>query len=289
MDHFLSKPFQKADLVEVLATAVPVAPVVPHEPVTPLSVLVVEDNAVNQKVTGLVLESMGHRYSFASNGKEAVEAALGGQYDLVLMDCQMPIMDGYQATIALRGSDQGRKIPIIALTAQTLPGDRERCLASGMDGYTPKPFGRDSLSAEIQRVLRERAASRSPDSGPSQDDIPLLSEGALEQLRAMSRTSPGTVREIVELFRTEGLRIVAELRAAADGRDEPTFARLRHELLGSSAMVGAARVTSFANSVKDAARAGDFVAVSREIDHIERTILETHRLFRRALGAPSSP
>jgi CheY-like chemotaxis protein/signal transduction histidine kinase/HPt (histidine-containing phosphotransfer) domain-containing protein len=298
MDHFLSKPFQKADLAAVLTSTRPVSPIPPAKeseaegraspsPEKALSVLVAEDNLINQKLTALVLESMGYRYTFASNGKEAVETALAGRFDLVLMDCQMPIMDGYQATMAIRDSEAGRDLPIIALTAQTMPGDRERCLASGMDGYTPKPFGRESLSAEIDRVLRERASGAAPvpRSHTRAEEVPLLSEDALAQLHAMNGANPAAAREIVNLFRSEGLRIASELRAAADARDIGAFAQLRHELLGSSVMVGATRVALWTRSLQQATKTGDFSSAARDIAYLERAILDTYQTFTRSLSS----
>ncbi len=228
---------------------------------------------------------MGHQAVFASNGQEAVEIALAGPFDLVLMDCQMPLLDGYQATRALRSAPAGQKLPILALTAQTLPGDRDQCFAAGMDGYVPKPFNREMLAAEIARVLRVRgsaAAERMP-SRPATESG-LLSPKALEQLRGMNRRSPATAAQIVDLFRTEGTRILADLEAAAVAAEIGSISRLNHELLGSAGMIGAARVEAQARALEDHAKALDFAAVLAFLPEIERDLAETARLFEGALS-----
>jgi two-component system, sensor histidine kinase and response regulator len=118
-------------------------------PVRALQILLVEDNPVNQKVATHILEKHGHNVVVAGNGKEALDVLDNEAFDVVLMDVQMPEMDGLEATVAIRAREQGtnRHLPIVALTAQALPGDRESCLRAGMDGYLAKPV-------QIQPLLR---------------------------------------------------------------------------------------------------------------------------------------
>jgi signal transduction histidine kinase/ActR/RegA family two-component response regulator len=119
-------------------------------------VLVAEDNAVNQRLVKRMLEKMGHVVDIASDGYQAVTLAMANPYDIVIMDCSMPEMDGYQATAEIRRLNKEgalRRIPIIALTANALPEDRERCLAAGMDDYLSKPIGRDDLHAMLEKYL----------------------------------------------------------------------------------------------------------------------------------------
>ncbi|HEX4797250.1 MAG TPA: response regulator [Humisphaera sp.] len=122
-----------------------------------LNVLLAEDNAVNQKFATRVLEGAGHKVTVASNGRQAVDLSGAQSFDLVLMDIQMPEMDGLEATRTIRGREAvtGRKTPIIAMTANAMGGDREMCLAAGMDGYIAKPVKKDLLFAEMGRVLGE--------------------------------------------------------------------------------------------------------------------------------------
>ena len=120
-------------------------------------VLVVEDNPVNQKVALLQLERLGCRADLATNGLEAIEAYKRGEYDVILMDCQMPVMDGFEATRMLRTLEMpGRRTPIIALTAHAMKGDRDRCLAAGMDDYLAKPVERGALARTLKRWVQER-------------------------------------------------------------------------------------------------------------------------------------
>jgi CheY-like chemotaxis protein len=114
---------------------------------------VAEDNAVNQRVAVRMLEKAGHRVDLVSNGREAVEALGRKPYDLVLMDCLMPQMDGFEATRAIRAAEVGtvRHVPIVALTANAMQRDREECLAAGMDDYLTKPFTKQALTTALER------------------------------------------------------------------------------------------------------------------------------------------
>jgi len=138
------------------AAADPAAPEpgAPAADAAPLSVLVAEDTPVNQAVARRMLESLGCEVEIAENGEIAVERATAREFDLVLMDCQMPVMDGYLATHALRAgeSEGGRALTIVAMTANAMAGDRERCLEAGMDDYLVKPVLRDALAEMLGRV-----------------------------------------------------------------------------------------------------------------------------------------
>jgi CheY-like chemotaxis protein len=122
--------------------------------------LLVEDNPVNQRVAQAVLGKLGYQSELAVNGAEAVTAAAARSYDLILMDCQMPVMDGFEATRRIREAQAGaRRVPILAMTANAMQGDRERCLQVGMDDYLPKPVTLDALRVALQRWLPPVAAN----------------------------------------------------------------------------------------------------------------------------------
>ena len=134
-------------------------------------ILIVEDNVTNQKLARRMVEKLGHRAAVVANGLEALEAMAGGVFDLILMDCQMPEMDGYEATRAIRQGEAGsaRHLPIIAMTANAVEGEREHCLAIGMDDYIAKPVKISVLVAVLERWLGENgcragrgACSRGP-------------------------------------------------------------------------------------------------------------------------------
>lgn len=138
----------------LLEPATPAAPAPAATPVTvrALRVLLAEDNPVNQRMAERMLQRLGHTVQVAPDGAAAVAAVLDGPFDLVLMDCQMPVLDGYEATRAIRDltGERGR-VPVIALTANALSGDREKCLDAGMDDYLPKPFRIEELAAMLAR------------------------------------------------------------------------------------------------------------------------------------------
>jgi signal transduction histidine kinase/ligand-binding sensor domain-containing protein/CheY-like chemotaxis protein len=146
-------PYRVAAAAEV---GDPAPEVEPAAVLPPMRILLAEDNAVNQKVAARCLEKNGHSICIASNGHAAVEAAGREAFDLILMDVQMPEMDGFQATAAIRASEQGstRHVPIIAMTAHAMSGDRERCLVAGMDGYVPKPLRLQELLHAIAQATR---------------------------------------------------------------------------------------------------------------------------------------
>ncbi|MDH5473485.1 MAG: response regulator, partial [Gammaproteobacteria bacterium] len=114
-------------------------------------ILLAEDNLTNQRLAVQILTTLGHSVDVVSNGIEAVEYAAKGDYDLILMDCQMPVMDGYEATAAIRGEESGRRVPVIAMTANVMKYDREKCLAAGMDDYISKPIN----IVSFQQVLND--------------------------------------------------------------------------------------------------------------------------------------
>jgi two-component system, sensor histidine kinase and response regulator len=142
-----------ADGVPARGAATTPTPAAAAGPVRSLHILVAEDNVVNQRLAARMLEKAGHRADLVGNGQDAVAAIGRACYDLVLMDCQMPQLDGFEATRAIRVAEAGsdRHVPIVALTANAMEGDRERCVAAGMDDYLSKPFTKQALAAVLER------------------------------------------------------------------------------------------------------------------------------------------
>jgi PAS domain S-box-containing protein len=160
---FVSKPVRKPELLAALESALRLSPsataqsgeaALPAPPQRPLRILVAEDNRVNQTLALRLLERAGHYADLAENGAQAVERYHAAHYDVILMDIQMPVLDGLEATAAIRADEAGttRHIPILALTAHAMVGERERCLAAGMDGYLTKPIQRAELFRELERI-----------------------------------------------------------------------------------------------------------------------------------------
>ncbi|HVT77434.1 MAG TPA: response regulator, partial [Acidimicrobiales bacterium] len=161
-DAWLSKPLRHATVRDCLAFVITDAPArtestdaakAPSQPASAGRVLVVEDNAVNRKVAVALLDKLGYAVDTAVDGVEALEALSRSQYDVVLMDCQMPRMDGYEATAEIRRRETDRHTPIVAMTASAMATDRERCLAEGMDDYLAKPIDRAALSNALRRCM----------------------------------------------------------------------------------------------------------------------------------------
>jgi CheY-like chemotaxis protein len=171
---YLLKPIRQSELREAIARVLGAreqngaVPLITRyslgdalEPIAVLRVLVAEDNAVNQRLATRLLEKRGHRVTLSRNGREAVEALANQTFDLVLMDVQMPEMDGFEATAAIREKEKhnGARVPIIALTAHAMKGDRERCLAAGMDGYLSKPIRSQELDEILETYLARRTGA----------------------------------------------------------------------------------------------------------------------------------
>ncbi|MEL6345534.1 MAG: response regulator [Myxococcota bacterium] len=153
------------DTLQPLDTAVHfIAETAVDTPITSAPVLVVEDNQTNQFVVSMFMSHLGYAFDIASNGQEAVTRfrEQAGRYTLILMDCQMPVMDGYEATAAIRALPNGSTIPIIALTANVMNGDRQRARDAGMDDYLSKPLSRETLSAMLERWLADPTPQTKP-------------------------------------------------------------------------------------------------------------------------------
>jgi signal transduction histidine kinase/CheY-like chemotaxis protein len=198
-------------------------------------VLVAEDNPVNQKVDVGFLVALGYQADVVGTGRAAVTACLEQAYDAILMDCQMPDLDGYEATAAIRARESTRRTPIVALTASAMKGDREKCLAAGMDDYLTKPLSREALEAVLSHFVsphpaKHMAPRSSALGGP-------IDESTLDDLRA--HTQPGFVAEAIDVFQRNSARRMAQLRGDLERGDHASFLRVLHSLKGSCGIIGA--------------------------------------------------
>ena len=213
-------------------------------------ILLVEDNPVNQDVGTAMLESLGCTVTIANNGAEALEAMTGGHFDLVFMDCQMPVMDGYEATRLLRQRERSAPAGtpariVIALTAHAMEGDRELCLAAGMDDYLSKPFNQEQLKAILERwcpkgaaqeALPTAAAASTEPSSP----VTTLDPNALASIRALQREGgPDILGKAIGTYLTTSPVLLQGLQEAVASGDAGGVQKAAHTLKSSSATLGA--------------------------------------------------
>ena len=229
------------------------------------TVLLVEDNPVNVEVATAMLETLGLRVRCAVNGEQALQAVCAGQYDALLMDCQMPVMDGFAATAEIRRHEnaQGgaRSLPIIAITANALRGDREACLAAGMDDYLSKPFTLQQLGAVLGRwiALPPPAGQRAdpPPPLPRAIERDVINLRALDNIRALSaERGDALVRRVIDAYITDTAQHLNTLRAAIAGLDSGALRQVAHRLKSGSANVGADRLAQMCRALEQLGRAG---------------------------------
>jgi signal transduction histidine kinase/HPt (histidine-containing phosphotransfer) domain-containing protein/ActR/RegA family two-component response regulator len=259
----------------------------------PARVLLVDDVAVNQKVALTMLRRFGCLADLASNGEEALALLERNVYDVVLMDCQMPLMDGFSATRVQRDREAktGRHVPIVAMTAHAMHGDRERCLAAGMDDYVAKPVRREALQGALERWVPGRfmplASRERADAPVAHPDADLLDRAVLEGLRGVEQQgAPGFVAEVISLFESQGRLSLDLLRAAVESGDPDEWRARLHVLKGSASSVGAARLSEHCGSLeKLAATPGWAEMATEELKAIEAEYAETVEALARLGGA----
>jgi two-component system sensor histidine kinase/response regulator len=266
LNAYLTKPVRQAELWKAILSALG-SPATPRGPLPRsaeskhldegrgLRVLLAEDNPVNQKLAMRLLEKQGHTVAVAGNGKEALAALEKGRFDLVLMDGQMPEMDGFEATAAIRAREQGtdRHVPIVAMTAYAMKGDRERCLQAGMDDYLSKPFRASDLAAVIERLALHTVT---PGPAPDQEsnDEPVLD---WKQALAQVGGSVDLLRDLAAMFLAEHPGWMSQLGEAVACSDVAQVKRLAHTLKGSLGLFGARAAFDAARELEAMARSGD--------------------------------
>jgi CheY-like chemotaxis protein len=258
---------------------------VPPDTAKLIRILVVEDHLMNQRVMLRMLARLGYTADAVCNGVEAVAALTRSPYDIVLMDCQMPELDGYEATRQIRKcGGRFRSTPIIAVTANAMDGDREKCLASGMSDYMSKPVLTQTLATTLEKwILPDAAAGvgysakappaaashRAPASGTQTraqpDSQPAAGEamnaapaelgeavdpGALETLRSMDAGDEGFMAKIIELFLADLSERIDALKVAAQTRDGDALGRIAHALKGSCGHFGATRLAALCRKME---------------------------------------
>ncbi len=284
----LLKPVLKADLMAAILKALgsrqgkisaSPAPVTRHalrKSAHKLRILVAEDNAVNQAVIMRVLQKMGHTPVLAQTGKKALGLALAEKFDLVFMDVQMPEMDGLAATAAIRKSEANSRthLPIFAMTAHAMTGDRERCLQAGMDGYITKPVRFTDIEQTLSGLRSAPAAHNRPAEAASWNKAEALAriEGDEELLR-----------EVCQLFLEESPKLLDKLRQAVAAGDAEGVVRAAHSLKGESSYLSASATSQAARQLEEMGRNQDLSRASDMLAQLEREVTSL-QLELKALG-----
>ena len=233
----------------------------------PLRILLAEDNAINQKVVAGMLASGGHQVVVVDNGRAAVEAVQRQVFDVVLMDIQMPEMNGLEATSAIREAERagGRRLPIVAMTAHAMDSDRQRCLAAGMDGYVAKPIRIADMFATIAAAV---AGETPPEDGPAPvvDEQKLLTEGFAGNAALLA--------DVIDAFTTDTPGLLATMRAALRADDLPSLSRAAHKMKGTIGVFTTGPALAAAVALETAARADDSAFAAEALLKFEREIGE---------------
>lgn len=267
---YLTKPIKQSELFDAIVTVLEkkaagdaCAQVVTHHSLREssrcLHVLVAEDNSVNKKIAVRMLQRRGHTAEVASNGLEAVEAFAAGHFDLILMDVQMPVMGGFEATAKIREIEKSKNghIPIIAMTAHALKGDKERCIAAGMDDYISKPVDSDALFAAIYELVPETAAPPVPVAASETEETVDLSN-----LMNLVGGDAGCLREVVGMFLAEYPAQLDEIGSALDRGDAEASMRAAHSLKGAVSNFTAGAAFTTAKEIESLSRSGDLRAAA---------------------------
>ncbi len=253
-----------------------------------LKVLVAEDNPVNQRLAVALLTKCGHSATLVGTGVDAVDTWQRREFDLILMDVQMPEMDGLEATRAIREREAGTgvRIPIVATTAHAMKGDRERCLAAGMDDYLSKPLDPEELLACIARQTDSPASGEAAE---SRGRAPVVC--AFEGLPPWLADDPATLDELVETLAEQGPSDIRVVRAALDERDAPRLASIAHSIKGSVSMFGDSPAVGAAKRLERLAADGDLDAASGAVSDLDVEIgrlVEALRAHSVSLAARAS-
>jgi PAS domain S-box-containing protein len=315
---YLSKPVRRQELFRALSQAngemVPLATQMQHQASLPqirARVLMAEDNGVNQVVARNMLKAMGCTFDIVPNGEEAWRAVQRGGYDIVLMDCQMPVMDGYDATRAIRQweaeqSAQGGqhpRIPIVALTANALVGDAETCLAAGMNDHLAKPYSRKQLTSVVARWLpphlvecaapceaqaEDSSVAKAQQQQPASPSTaaPLLDQAALNNIRALD-DSGAVLIEVIQMYLDEVPQQLSALSSALAAGRGLELGRIAHALKSASLNVGAKTLGGLCKELESLGKANDIAGAAPLVGAIQAQYEKLKPLLVVEMGVPA--
>jgi PAS domain S-box-containing protein len=302
----LLKPVKQSELLDAIVTAFASQPPARRaRPKTPrpsprqtprrLRVLVAEDNATNQKLLSAMLDHQGHHVTVVDNGRLAAQRAASDTFDVILMDVQMPEMSGLEATTAIREKERGtaRHIPIVALTARAMAGDREQCLAAGMDAYVSKPVKAEELFATIDALLGSAVPENTvPAATPGAEvHVPgATTEARIDPAALLNAFGGRTdlVIDVIDVFLTDAPAMLERLQTAADAGDVSALAAAAHAIKGSAGLFVKGEAYARARDLEHRALAGEAIDARRAFDEVYRSVSELMkelRALRSALGA----
>jgi two-component system, sensor histidine kinase and response regulator len=239
-----------------------------------LRILLVEDNEVNQELAQSLLKKYGHSVLLANNGREALSAWEKESFDLILMDLQMPVMGGFEATAAIRRkeADTGAHIPIVAMTAHAMKGDRENCLAAGMDGYVPKPISVKNLLEAIDAVAgNARVPQSSPEPVPASRSFPVQTSPLVDRQALLAQVDGDTelLRRMVSIFLADAPERLGAIRAAVESNNAESLAKLAHRLKGAVSNFSSEPVTRAALQLENMARQRDLSSAPEAYEELK--------------------
>jgi PAS domain S-box-containing protein len=247
-------------------------------------ILLVEDNPVNQRVASRLLQKLAADVILANNGAEALERIAEGGIDAVLMDCQMPVMDGLTATGEIRRRELkfgAARVPIIALTANAMEGERERCLAAGMDDFLSKPFGQQQLATLLRRWLALRSLPESERRDLSR--VPLIDPGVLRDIAALAK--PTLLNSMIDLYLQHSPSLIAAIETAAANMQTDALSQAVHTLKSSTSNLGGTRLAMVAKECETLLREGGVPQAAPVVSRIRKEYQE----FCAALTRERSP
>jgi two-component system sensor histidine kinase/response regulator len=292
IENRLIKPLRQQELLEAIKRALEAKGTIhriqPAEepkaarPAECLNLLLAEDNVVNQRLAVRILEKWGHLVHVVSNGKEAVEATANRDFDAVLMDVQMPEMGGFEATSLIRSAEAltGRHIPIVAMTAHAMKGDREKCLSAGMDAYISKPISAKELDEVLRSVVEPRSVEpRSVEPLPAK----YSSEELAGQRDAILQRMDGDtdlMKELAEAFIVNSTELINEMCGAIDTGDFVSLRRAAHTYKGSAALFELTEIVKRSAKLEAMAQEGNLAEASALISELKGFTEEGHGLLR---------
>ncbi len=231
------------------------------------NVLVVEDNVVNQKLTCSILKKIGLDFEVAGHGEEAISLWKTNSFDVILMDCQMPIMDGYVATQKIRQMETNSRTPIIALTANAMENDDIRCINSGMDDFLSKPFTIQDFISILEKWL-QRPKLTNHDTNASED----LDGVIISELREMLEDE---FSDVIDIYIKSTTHIIDEMMRAYQVSDYVEIQRLAHSLKSSSEYVGAIKIMTLAKNLEQQLMENIFLDIQSKIGKLNKHFIAT--------------